>query len=116
MKLSKSIKRLKLFSVLVPSLCVYACSGGGGSGKSGSGDDCASNANCPAGEFCNFVDLSCGKTGLPGSCTTIPVLDCNLPTSSELVGTVCSCERLTFNNQCWAESAGQSISGAGECP
>jgi hypothetical protein len=109
------LSTIKFSILLFLSLSFFAC-GGGGSGKSGSGNDCASNANCPVGEFCNFIDLSCGSTGLPGSCTTIPILDCNLPTSSELVGAVCSCERLTFNNQCWAESAGQSISAAGECP
>lgn len=121
-----------IFKILISVLLIgfsAACGGGGGgsSNKNGSGDECRSNSTCPVGEFCNFKDFSCGNSILPGACQTIPtsLVDCNVPPvidpndepdPSVIAGPVCSCDRLTFNNQCWAEKASQSISGAGECP
>lgn len=112
---------LRVTTLISVVLLAVACGGGGGGdGKNGSGDDCTSSSTCPIGEFCKFEDFSCGASGLVGACRTIPIVDCNLPAvdpePTDIVGQVCSCDRLTFNNQCWAEAASQSIVGAGECP
>ena len=111
-----------LLSIVVP-VFLLGCGSGGGEDEdnsSGSGDECLSSATCPLGEFCNFTDFTCGASGLSGACTTIPVVDCNLPAVepdvTAIVGPVCTCDRLTFNNQCFAEAASQSLAGAGECP
>ena len=113
-----NVRKILISCMLIGSIA--ACGGGGSDNKNGSGDECRSNSTCPAGEFCNFKDFSCGNSVLPGTCQTIPLVDCNLPVVEPdplaIVGPVCSCDRLTFNNQCWAEQASQSISGAGECP
>ena len=112
---------LKIKTILFLSLIgLISCSGGGGgdSKLTGSGESCTSSAGCIDGEYCKFSDFSCGALGAAGRCYSIPVIDCNDPannTEQTIIGPVCSCERLTFKSECWADAAGQSISGAGEC-
>lgn len=90
--------------------------GGGGGGGGGVSCGGAENTRCPAGQFCDYADLSCGATGLQGECKLIPT-DCTLPEAfiTELSGPVCSCQGLDFFSACDAAAAGQSVRAAGDC-
>ena len=115
-----------VFSILFVSLTVAACGGGGDDGGS---DEVACGGaagdSCLPGEFCRYEDLSCGNSTelVParGVCRLIPI-DCvtpvpeATPSPTAIVGPVCTCDRLTFHNECFASAAAQSVSAAGECP
>jgi hypothetical protein len=99
----------KLLKYIILFLCsvgmLISCGGGGGGG----GGNCSATSPCQAGQFCHFTDLSCGDGGAAGSCETVPT-NCE---ASEI--NVCSCESLTFFNECFANAASQSVRGPGEC-
>ncbi len=84
-------------------LCA-SCGGGGG------GSSCSNLAGeiCPEGEYCKF---EIGQCGVDGSCEPIPP-SCD----PGLVTPVCSCEGISFFNDCFAAQAGQSVQSAGDCP
>ncbi len=124
------LKFFKPFLFGLLAIGVSACGGGGGD----SGPDevaCGGDAGntCLAGEFCKYEDLSCGAATVAGPakgvCRAIP-LDCNAPqptptpdatpNPNAIVGPVCTCDRITFFNDCWASAAAQSPAAAGECP
>lgn len=85
---------------------LIGCGGGGGGGS----NSCAApDYICPAGEFCKFELGACGALGVSGTCTTLPMA-CTAD-----VAPVCSCDRLTFSNQCLAETGGHSIIALAEC-
>ena len=96
------VKRIIILSALVASA---GCGGGG------SGSDCNISAGqfCPAGEYCAYVDNSCGRDGSSGSCTAVPD-GCTAD-----IAPVCTCDGLTFKNECFAGQGGQSVQSAGEC-
>ena len=92
--------------ILSFSLLFTACGGGGGGGG---GCNVAAGQLCDIGQYCSYSDNSCGANGTSGSCTDIP---------SSCVATgpaVCTCDRLTFINECYAAQSGQSIQAVGEC-
>jgi hypothetical protein len=91
-----------VFVVSVVAL-LLGCGGGGGSGPA-----CITAADCSAGTYCNFDDGGCGQTG-GGTCEAIPSV------CTQEVMPVCSCERITFNNECYAGAAAQSIAAMGSC-
>ena len=93
--------------VLSLVLLISACGGGGGGG--GGGCNIVAGQLCDIGQYCAYSDNSCGKTGASGTCTAIP-LSC--PAEGPAV---CTCDSLTFNNQCLAAQSGQSIQAVGEC-
>lgn len=93
----RALITLALALVLGASLASCGSSGGG----------CKSNADCGDTQFCKFSDNSCGTGG--GSCSDRPT---TCPGDSPLV---CTCEKLTFFNECWADAAGQSVASPGEC-
>ena len=97
--------RISIYIFLALSL--FACSGGGGGGG-----DCGgpTGKTCESGKFCHFTDLSCGAGDTEGTCEDIPQA-CE---PAEI--NVCSCEGLTFFNECFANAASQSVRAAGECP
>lgn len=85
-----------------------ACGGGGGGG----GASCAASSECATGEYCQFDAGSCGEGGVSGACTAVD-LTTACPESGDAV---CSCDGLTFFNECFAQAASQSIRNVGECP
>jgi len=87
-------------TVLVLALAVLAGCGGGNGGS------CTSNEACAENQFCKFT-TGCGGSG---ACTDTTVGCTNEMTPA------CSCENLTFFNECWANAAAQSVSAPGECP
>ena len=91
-----------LYSVILAAT-LSACGGGGGS------QSCVLNSDCTSGtDYCKFAD-SCGSSGQEGTCTAIPT------TCDPAVANVCTCESLTFFNECFAAQAGQSVASAGQC-
>ena len=86
-------------------LTLNACGGGG----SGSSCNVADGSPCAAGEYCAFLDNSCGGAGASGSCMAVPT-GCE-----SAAAPVCSCDNLTFTNECFASQAGQSTRANGEC-
>lgn len=92
--------------VILVLLAVSSCGGGGGGGAS---CNVPAGQLCDVGQFCSYSDNSCGRTGGSGTCTAIP-LTCTAEGPS-----VCTCDSLTFNNQCLAAQAGQSIQAVGDC-
>lgn len=101
------ISSMKYLCPLALALTISLSSCGGG----GSGSSCnvAEGAFCAAGEYCAYLDNSCGGPGASGSCMALPA-GCQ-PDSAP----VCTCDSLTFTNECFASQAGQSIKNAGEC-
>ena len=125
-KLSPKFKFLLKIGVATTALCcISACSGGGGNGGGSSNKSCFANSDCVFEEFCNFEDFSCGASGaagMPGHCTLPRTLaSCQTPAAkqraheNEVAGPVCSCSGFSFDSQCFAESAGESIRAAGQC-
>ncbi|NMC63600.1 MAG: hypothetical protein GYA55_10600 [SAR324 cluster bacterium] len=94
---------LKFSLAVLATLTLFGCSGGGGS-------SCTSNAECSETEFCKLEIGTCGTSSASGSCQELP------QTCTNEQVPVCSCEKLTFFNECWADAAGQSIQAKGECP
>lgn len=95
------------FKLMALFLCgtLTACGGGGGGG------DCNPSAGsfCGEGQYCAFFDGGCGLTGGSGSCASIPA---SCPADA---GTVCTCENISFDNECFAAAAGLSVKAPGEC-
>ena len=98
----------KIFVLVIGILSLASCGGGGGGGGGGSCGG-AGNTACPEGQFCKYEDLACGAIETTGSCQEIPLL-CDTTVSE-----VCTCDGLTFDNECLAEQAGQSVAAAGQC-
>ncbi len=101
------IKPLLLSLALSFVFCGLLASCGGGGG--GSSCNVAAGQFCDIGKYCKYENNSCGRDGSSGSCADIPA---NCPAE---IATVCTCDSLTFNNECFAAQAGQSIQAAGEC-
>ena len=106
--------KIKNYALIVLVSGIFAAGCGGGGGSDGCGG--VSGKTCEEGQFCKYEDFSCGASGTEGVCTDIPVGDCSQAVASTIEGAVCSCDRLDFHNECWAEQAGQSLQGAGVCP
>ena len=87
-------------------LFLSACGGGGGGGG---GCNIQAGQLCDIGQYCAYSDNSCGRNGTSGTCTAIPA---TCPAEGPAV---CTCDSLTFNNQCLAAQSGQSIQAVGEC-
>lgn len=94
------------FILLVGLLCSCTSGGGGGGGSSCGGAD---GALCPDGQFCNFHDQACGAADGGGTCESIPT------SCDATLAPVCTCDLLTFDNECFANKAGQGVLSAGEC-
>ena len=101
---------MKKVSLIFLVAVICSCTSGGGGG--GGGSDCggATGAVCPDGQYCKYDDQACGTVSGGGSCETIPA-SCDAAASP-----VCTCDALTFDNECLAAKAGQSVANAGECP
>ena len=82
-----------------------SCGGGGGGG----GCSLAEADSCGEGKFCNFLDLSCGAAGGEGTCMEIPA---SCPAT---VSAVCTCDHISFDNECFASQSGQSVQSTGAC-
>lgn len=90
----------KLLPILLFTL-LLGCSGGGGSSC-----DLADGAACGPDEYCKAETGTC--TG-SGKCESIP------DACDASISEVCTCDRLTFFNECLASQAGQSLLSAGSC-
>ena len=103
-----NIKRKFKCALVLGALIAVGCGGGGGGG--GGPKSCATSDECEVGEYCNFADFSCGAAGATGACAPIGTA-CTMDSAP-----VCSCDRLTFVNACWAAADSQSLRAASECP
>ncbi len=65
---------------------------------------------CPEGQYCEYPIGSCGSTGDPGVCASVPEM-CTLEYSP-----VCGCDGVTYGNPCAAKMKSVSIKSKGECP
>lgn len=97
---------MKRILALAIGALISGCGGGGGGG----GSACALSSDCAAGEYCQFAAGACGDDGNQGSCTALSGEAC-----AEGGTPVCSCDGISFFNECFATAAGQSIRGDGEC-
>lgn len=69
--------------------------------------NCQTNDNCGEGQYCAFVEGSCGET--PGSCAPRPEM-CTMEYSP-----MCGCDGKTYGSVCTAAGSGTSIRFRGEC-
>ena len=65
---------------------------------------------CDEGEFCNFIDGSCGAADQLGICEVIP------EACDDVFDPVCGCDDETYANECEAAAQGVSVASEGECP
>lgn len=93
--------------ILALSLGVLICGCGSGGGG---GASCVLSSDCGADQYCQFAAGACGDDGNQGSCTELSGQAC-----AEGGTPVCSCEGLTFFNECFAAAAGQSIRAQVDC-
>jgi hypothetical protein len=70
---------------------------------------CASNADCPALQYCRTA--ACGDA--TGTCAPQPPSGAECLASSP--GAVCGCDHETYPNACWAAAFGENVAAAGEC-
>ncbi len=67
-------------------------------------------AACGEGSFCDRPEsTNCGEGDKPGVCRTIPDL-CTMD-----MAPVCGCDHVTYNNACFAATAGISVASQGAC-
>ncbi len=69
----------------------------------------ASNKTCTQGFYCAYAAATCGDAFREGVCAALPVACSNVP------GPVCGCNKKTYNNECAAAAAGQSVDHQGAC-
>ena len=77
------------------------------------GDDGAAEActvgDCPDGQYCRFADGTCDDPERSGECTDIPI------TCAAVINRVCACDDQTYDNECLAAQAGESVDFEGRC-
>lgn len=93
---------MNLKFILSLAFLIFSGCGGGG----GASCDLADGAACGPGEFCKAETGTCSGSG---KCESIP------DACDTSVSEVCTCDRLTFFNECLASQAGQSLLSAGRC-
>jgi len=64
---------------------------------------------CDAGAFCKYAQANCGLRGDTGTCTAIP------DACDAVAQPVCACDGNTYQSECLANMAGQSVVAAGNC-
>ena len=67
---------------------------------------CTSNLDCPKSAYCRFEPGTCAP---PGVCVLRPLM------CPDVIDPVCGCDRVTYQNECFAAQAGVSILHEGEC-
>ena len=77
----------------------------------GSMAPCATNATCPAVEFCSKPPASCDAS-IVGKCDVRPG-DCQM---TRAFAPQCGCDGESYSNACWVAAGGTTIAKAGECP
>jgi hypothetical protein len=65
---------------------------------------------CPAGQFCNWANMSCGDVDQQGVCVDIPMA------CDAVFDPACGCDGVTYGNACEANAAGVSVASLGACP
>lgn len=64
---------------------------------------------CAEGQYCNFVDGSCGAADQTGECAAIA------DACPEIFAPVCGCDGTTYGNECEAARASVSVEHEGSC-
>jgi hypothetical protein len=85
--------------------------GGGSTGSGGAGAACGgfSGATCPADQYCDFPDDTCGVSDGAGTCKPRP------SACPDLYAPTCACDSKVYSNPCDAAAAGFDISNLGSC-
>jgi|GEM_PF-361193 len=75
------------------------------------GDPCGTASNLPCGKdaFCKFANNACGVSGA-GVCTARPTC------TPGVIVKVCGCNKLTYKDNCDANSSGTDVGSNGPCP
>ncbi|MBX7139337.1 MAG: hypothetical protein K1X83_15305 [Oligoflexia bacterium] len=98
---------LTLICGVALAVLLQACSSGGGGGASCMG---SADPTCVGSQYCRIEGGACGEDGNGGNCQETPA-ECPAD-----IAPVCSCDGITFFNECLAAQAGQSVRSQGECP
>jgi hypothetical protein len=69
------------------------------------------NPPCPSGDFCDWPDDTCGFDDGTGVCEPMPTEGC-----PRIYAPMCGCDRVTYDNECFANAAGQDVLYIGPCP
>jgi hypothetical protein len=70
---------------------------------------CQGDFACAKTELCKFKLGDCGKSGALGVCTVRPQV------CTEQYAPICGCDGKTYDNACFADSAGVSVAAQGAC-
>jgi Kazal-type serine protease inhibitor-like protein len=72
-------------------------------------DECTSNADCAANEYCTWPGGTCGDPSTPGICAPRP------DACTDEVRPACGCDGRTYSNPCDAAAQGVPVSHEGAC-
>jgi hypothetical protein len=102
-----------LRSAIAIAVAIAAACGGGGDAGDGGGPPCGvrGGTECPADQYCDFPQNSCGTADEPGQCVPRPSA-CPPLLVPELT---CGCDGKVYGSACDAQAAGADLNALGTC-